>query len=165
MITGRGSSITLSCETNIPFSFCAWRGPSRQCTLRQNQQGNSQHVCSGGAVNELIVKGNQTNCIAEVNHVYVSDFGTWQCILTDVNSQTDKAEITVEVAQPAHVKFCQSPDQHSCIRYSRRFLQKEKSKPYFGYDNSLTITEGDQVSVSNTPYSYLDRSPAFLMFS
>ena len=122
--------VTLSCGTNIQWFFCIWRGPNgnKQCALQQNQESNPQNICEdddGG--NRITLKGSRTNCDIELKDVQVSDFGTWQCIVTDdVNFQTDKTKIALEVGQAANVKFSQN----------------------FGKDSTLIITEGDSVSVS-----------------
>ena len=125
-----GHNVTLSCGTNMQWFFCVWRGPNgnKQCALQQNQESNPQNICEdddGG--NRITLKGSRTNCDIELKDVQVSDFGTWQCIVTDdVNFQTDKTKIALEVGQAANVKFSQN----------------------FGKDSTLIITEGDSVSVS-----------------
>ena len=125
-----GHTVTLSCGTNMQWFFCVWRGPNgnKQCALQQNQESNPQNICEdddGG--NRITLKGSRTNCDIELKDVQVSDFGTWQCIVTDdVNFQTDKTKIALEVGQAANVKFSQN----------------------FGKDSTLIITEGDSVSVS-----------------
>ena len=114
----------------MQWFFCVWRGPNgnKQCALQQNQESNPQNICEdddGG--NRITLKGSRTNCDIELKDVQVSDFGTWQCIVTDdVNFQTDKTKIALEVGQAANVKFSQN----------------------FGKDSTLIITEGDSVSVS-----------------
>jgi len=129
-IIKKGHNVTLSCGTNMQWFFCVWRGPNgnKQCALQQNQESNPQNICEddeGG--NRITLKGSRTNCDIELKDVQVSDFGTWQCIVTDdVNFQTDKTKIALEVGQAANVKFSQN----------------------FGKDSTLIITEGDSVSVS-----------------
>jgi len=129
-IIKKGHTVTLSCGTNMQWFFCVWRGPNgnKQCALQQNQESNPQNICEdddGG--NRITLKGSRTNCDIELKDVQVSDFGTWQCIVTDdVNFQTDKTKIALEVGQAANVKFSQN----------------------FGKDSTLIITEGDSVSIT-----------------